>query len=246
MDNIFFSYFTDSIWDTDDPIISNRNLKIINDDVDYLYTIDEIEQIPSSIRKTIISITNILDKSLLCRIYIYDEDQSKANINRLLTKAKAELRRAIKTAVIVLDVWDSGEEECPSVDDLEITVDLNEFRYPISKNQIPNSQLTVFQQEPFLMHVLFSHCGGEQGRAHEVVLLHLANYYLRQDNKTELTTVDDLSCDILMQADRFFTNHRVRLLDVFPDILNELYISIESVQYQITIQNTCMTVGDVI
>ena len=49
-----------------------------------------------------------------------------------------------------------------------------------------------------------------------------------------------------MQADRFFTNHRVRLLDVFPDILNELYISIESVQYQITIQNTCMTVGDVI
>lgn len=246
MDNIFFPYFTNGIRDIDDPIIFNRNLKIVSDDAGHLYSIDEIGQIPSSIHKTSISITNILDKSLIYRIYTHDEDPSKINVNKLLTKAKAELRRALKTAVIVLDVWDSGEEECPSVDDLEITVDLDTFRHPISKKRISASQLSIFQQEPFLMHVLFSHCGGEQGRAHEVVLLHLVNYYLRHNNKIELTNINDISCDILKQADIFFTNQSARLLDVFPDILNELYISIESVQYQITVQNTCTAVGDTV
>lgn len=244
MDNIF-SYFMDYVWDTDDKIFFNKDLKNI-DHTANLYGIDNIADIPSSIHKTTISITNILDKSLIYRIYIYDEDPSKININKLLTKAKAQLPQAIKTAVIVLDVWDSGEEECPSVDDLEITINLDTFRHLLSKKRIPNSRLNAFQQERFLTRALFSHCGGEQGRAHEVVLLHLVNYYLRHNNKIELTNINDISCDILKQADIFFTNQSARLLDVFPDILNELYISIESVQYQITIQNTCTAVGDTV
>lgn len=244
MDNIF-SYFMDYVWDTDDKIFSNRNLKNIDSAADS-YGIDDIANIPSRMYKTTISITNILDKSLIYRIYIHDEDPSKINVNKLLIKAKAQLPQAIKTAVIVLDVWDASEEGCPSIDDLEINVNLDTFRHLLSKKRIPNSRLNVFQQEPFLTRALFSHCGGEQGRAHEVALLRLVNYYLRQDNKTELTNINDISYEILIQAGSFFSNRSVQLLDVFPDILNELYISIESVQYQITIQNTCMTVGDVI